>query len=154
MIVEEKIFGEMIFISPHKQSRKVNNEVVNFVYVYKNLLDKYTYLENERCEADDVIGVLTKKLYKDNKIYIITGDYDYLQLLYNDNVQIYTMKNEKLEKSSGDRYRDLMMKILIGDNSDNIFVIHTKLGPKTAMKYITNEEELKKNVKMKLLSKI
>ena len=24
------------------------------------------------------------------------------------------------EKSSGDRYTDLMMKILIGDNSDNI----------------------------------
>ena len=130
----------------YKQSRKVNNEVGEFfVYVYKNLLDKYTYLENERCEADDVIGVLTKKLYKDNKIYIITGDHDYLQLLYNDNVQIYTMKMKSLrEKSSGDRYRDLMMKILIGDNSDNIFAIHTKLGPKTAMKYITNEEELKK----------
>ncbi len=130
----------------YKQSRKVNNEVGEFfIYVYKNLMDKYTYLENERCEADDVIGVLTKKLYKENKVYIITGDHDYLQLLYNDNVQIYTMKMKSLrEKSSGDRYTDLMMKVLCGDNSDNIFAIHPKLGPKTAMKYITNEEELKK----------
>ena len=140
----------------YKQSRKVNNEVGEFfIYVYKNLLDKYTYLENEKCEADDIIGVLTKNLYKDNKIYIITGDHDYLQLLYNDNVQIYTMKMKSLrEKSSGDRNTDLMMKVLCGDSSDNIFAIHTKLGPKTAMKYITNEEELKKSVKMKLLKKI
>jgi 5'-3' exonuclease len=130
----------------YKQSRKVNNEVGEFfIYVYNNLMDKYIYLENNRCEADDVIGVLTKNLYKDNKIYIITGDHDYLQLLYNDNVQIYTMKMKSLrEKSSGDRYTDLMMKILTGDSSDNIFAIHKKLGPKTAMKYITNEEELKK----------
>lgn len=130
----------------YKQSRKVNNEIGEFfVYVYKNLLDKYTYLENERCEADDVIGVLTKKLYEDNKIYIITGDHDYLQLLYNDNVQIYTMKMKSLrEKSSGDRNTDLMMKILTGDSSDNIYAIHPKLGPKTAMKYISNDEELKK----------
>jgi 5'-3' exonuclease len=55
------------------------------------------------------------------------------------------MKMKSLrEKSSGDRYTDLMMKILTGDSSDNIFAIHKKLGPKTAMKYITNEEELKK----------
>ena len=65
------------------------------------------------------------------------------------------MKMKSLrEKSSGDRYTDLMMKILIGDNSDNIIAIHTKLGPKTAMKYITNKEELKKNVRMKKFVKI
>lgn len=139
----------------YKQSRKVNNEVGDFfVYVYKNLIEKYTYLENERCEADDIVGILTKKLYKDNKIYIITGDHDYLQLLYNENVQIYTMKMKSLrEKSSGDRYTDLMMKILTGDNSDNIFAIHTKLGPKTAMKYIQNEEELIKKCEDETISK-
>jgi len=130
----------------YKQSRKVNNEVGDFfVYIYNNVIDKYTYIENNRCEADDVIGVLTKKLYEDNKVYIITGDHDYLQLLYNDNVQIYTMKMQNLrDKSSGDRYTDLMMKILSGDNSDNIYAIHTKLGPKTAMKYIANNDELLK----------
>ena len=128
----------------YKQSRKVNNEIGDFfVYIYNNIIQEYTYIENNRCEADDVIGVLTKHLCKDNKIYIITGDHDYLQLLYNENVQIYTMKMKSLrEKSSGDRYTDLMMKILCGDNSDNICAIHNKLGPKTAMKYITSNEEL------------
>ncbi len=130
----------------YKQSRKVNNEVGDFfAHIYTNIIDKYTFIENERCEADDVIGILTKSLYENNTIYIITGDHDYLQLLYNDNVQIYNMKLKNLrDKSSGDRYTDLMMKILCGDSSDNIYAIHTKLGPKTAMKYITNNEELKK----------
>lgn len=139
----------------YKQSRKVNNEVGDFfAYVYNNLIEKYTYLENERCEADDIVGVLTKKLYNDNKIYIITGDHDYLQLLYNDNVQIYTMKMKSLrEKSSGDRYTDLMMKILTGDSSDNIFAIHTKLGPKTAIKYIQNKEELIKKCEDETINK-
>ncbi len=130
----------------YKQSRKVNNEVGDFfIYVYEKVISKYNCIENDKCEADDIVGVLTKTLYKDNKIYIITGDHDYLQLLYNENVQIYTMKMKSLrEKSSGDRYTDLMMKILCGDSSDNITPIHQKLGPKTAMKYITNEDELKK----------
>ena len=74
----------------YKQSRKVNNEVGEFfIFAYNNLIDKYIYLENDKCEADDIIGVLTKNLYENNKIYIITGDYDYLQLLYNDNVAKY-----------------------------------------------------------------
>ena len=130
----------------YKQSRKINNEIGGFfAYIYNNIIDKYTFIENNRCEADDVIGILTTKLYENNKIYIITGDYDYLQLFYNENVQIYNMKMINLrDKSSGDRYTDLMMKILCGDNSDNICAIHSKLGPKTAMKYITNNEELNK----------
>ena len=60
------------------------------------------------------------------------------------------MKNLR-DKSSGDRYTDLMMKILCGDNSDNIYAIHTKLGPKTAMKYITNNDELLKKCEDKTI---
>ena len=60
-----KEFGEMKFILNINNHVKVNNEVGEFfIYVYKNLMDKYIYLENDKCEADDVIGVLTKKLYK------------------------------------------------------------------------------------------
>ena len=57
------------------------------------------------------------------------------------------------EKSSGDRYTDLMMKILTGDSSDNIFAIHTKLGPKTAIKYIQNKEELIKKCEDETINK-
>ena len=126
----------------YKKSRKENNEVGDFfMYTYKNIINNYTYIYNNNCEADDIIGVLTKNLYKDNIIYIITGDHDYLQLLYNENVQIFNMKFKNLrEKSCGNNSHDLMLKILMGDNSDNIYPIHKKLGPKTAMKYINNPD--------------
>ena len=128
----------------YKKSRKENNEVGDFfMYVYKNIINNYTYIDNNKCEADDVIGILTKELYKNNTIYIITGDYDYLQLLYNDNVQIFNMKFKNLrEKSCGNSSHDLMLKILMGDKSDNIYPIHKKLGPKTAMKYIESPDIL------------
>ena len=45
-----------------------------------------------------------------------------------------------------------MMKILCGDTSDNILPIHPKLGPKTAMKYINNNKELKKKCEDKIIS--
>ena len=129
----------------YKKSRKTDQEVGKFFkFTYNNIIKNYFYIENNTCEADDIIGVLTKNLYKENKINIITGDYDYLQLLYNDNVNIYNLKYTNLkEKSCGCRKKDLMIKILMGDKSDNIFPIHKKLGIKTALKYIDNKELLK-----------
>lgn len=130
----------------YKKSRKENNEVGDFfMYTYKNIINNYTYIDNNNCEADDIIGILTKELYKNNIVYIITGDHDYLQLLYNENVQIFNMKFKNLrDKSCGNNENDLMLKILMGDSSDNIFPIHKKLGPKTAIKYIDNPELLLK----------
>lgn len=142
----EEIWRNSIY-PEYKQTRKVNNEVGEFFkYTYNNLINKYSYLECDKCEADDLIGILTKDLYKENKIYIITGDHDYLQLLYN-NVEIYDMKlNNLRDKSLGNRYNDLLHKILIGDKSDNIPAIHKKLGPKTVLKYLENNDELKKKL--------
>ena len=50
------------------------------------------------------------------------------------------------EKSCGNNQNDLMLKILMGDSSDNIYPIHKKLGPKTAQKYIENNELLLKKL--------
>jgi 5'-3' exonuclease len=82
------------------------------------------------------------------KVVIITGDHDYLQLLDEEGrVDIFDLKCKSLkDKSLGNSKKDLLHKILIGDKSDNIKAIHTKLGPKTALKYIDNENELKKKL--------
>tara|TARA_B100000575_G_scaffold285832_1_gene281682 strand:+ start:563 stop:1360 length:798 start_codon:yes stop_codon:yes gene_type:complete len=136
----------------YKKNRKVNNEVGEFfIHTYKNIIHKYNYINVDKCEADDIIGVLTKELYKDNKIYIITGDMDYLQLLYNENIQIYDLKyNNFREKSIG--YKDdLLKKIILGDISDNIPSIHKKLGAKTVDKYLNNKEELQNKLKDPLI---
>ena len=136
----------------YKKSRKVDNEVGPFFkYTYSNIINKYNYIECNNCEADDVIGIITKNMIKYDKIckvVIITGDHDYLQLFDDQGrIEIFDLKCKSLkDKSLGNSKKDLLNKILIGDKSDNITAIHTKLGPKTALKYIDNENELKKKL--------
>ena len=136
----------------YKKSRKVDNEVGPFFkYTYSNIINKYNYIECNNCEADDIIGIISKNMIKHNnlcRIKIITGDHDYLQLLDNEGyIEIYDLKCKSLkEKSLGDSKKDLLHKILMGDKSDNITAIHSKLGPKTALKYINNQDELDKKL--------
>jgi len=96
-------------------------------------------LSHPKLEADDCIAISVKYLlekYLNVKIYIITSDKDYLQLI-EPRVQIFDMsfKNIALKKSStGDAQTDLFCKIVMGDISDNISSVLTKCGPKTALK--------------------
>ena len=131
----------------YKKSRKVDNEIgAFFKYTYSNIINKYHYIECDNCEADDIIGIITKNIVKHKcNIYIITGDHDYLQLIDDEQyIRIYDLKYKNLkDKSLGNSKKDLLHKIILGDKSDNISSIHPKLGPKTALKYIENENELK-----------
>lgn len=137
----------------YKKSRKVNNEIGEFfIHTYKNIIHKYNYISIDKCEADDIIGVLTKELYKDNKIYIITGDMDYLQLLYNENIQIYDLKYKSFREKSIGYKDDLLKKIILGDISDNIPSIHKKLGIKTVEKYLNDKEQLENKLKDPLIN--
>ena len=138
--------------SDYKKSRKVDNEIGPFFkYTYSNIINNYNYIECDNCEADDIVGIITKNILKYDllcHITIITGDHDYLQLLDNEErVKIFDLKcNNLKDKSLGCSKKDLLHKILIGDKSDNITAIHSKLGPKTALKYINNQNELNKKL--------
>ena len=96
-------------------------------------------------EADDCLAILSKRLLKsfpDANITIITSDMDYLQLA-NDNIQLYDLKYKKLterKSSFNNAEKDLFVKILTGDKSDNIKGVFKKCGPKTACKYFDNKE--------------
>jgi 5'-3' exonuclease len=102
-------------------------------------------------EADDCIALSVKNLvnrYPQCHIYIITSDRDYLQLNAH-NVDLYnlTYKNIAENKSStGNAEDDLEIKIIMGDNSDNIPSVFPKCGPKTALKCIENPEFFKKKL--------
>ena len=118
-----------------------------FKKVYnENLLEKagadFVIKYNE-LEADDIIA-LTKKYINFNspnsKIYIITNDQDYLQLI-DDTTVIYNLKFKELndnKKSFKDPKKDLLCKIIIGDKSDNIPPVFNKCGIKTVEKYLND----------------
>lgn len=108
-------------------------------------------LKHPKLEADDCIALSIKHLrnrYPECTIYVITSDKDYLQL-NESNVHLFNMgfKNIAENKSStGDPVRDLKIKILMGDTSDNIPSVFPKCGQKTAEKCIDDKEFFKKKM--------
>lgn len=104
-------------------------------------------LYHPNLEADDCIAISVKYIvekYNNPNIYIITSDRDYLQL-QNKNVQIFNLSYKNL-KSTGDPQKDLAIKILMGDQSDNIPSVFPKCGEKTAIKCFEDEDYLNKKI--------
>lgn len=104
-------------------------------------------------EADDVIGTLAKQADKEKiKTLIATGDKDMAQLVTDNIKLIDTMKNlrmgpKEVEKKFGivaERFVDYLT--LAGDASDNIPGVE-KVGPKTAIKWISEYGSLDEVIK-------
>jgi 5'-3' exonuclease len=104
-------------------------------------------LKCPKLEADDCIAISVNYLiekYPQCTIYIITSDRDYLQLV-KPNVHIFSLTYKPL-RSTGDPKRDLLLKIIMGDTSDNIPAIFPKCGEKTALKCIDDPTMFKKKI--------
>jgi len=103
-------------------------------------------------EADDCVAILAKNIvekYPKANITIITSDMDYLQLACS-NIQPIDLKYRKLterKSSFNDAKKDLFVKILTGDKSDNIKGVFKKCGVKTACKYYDNKELFEEKLK-------
>ena len=100
----------------------------------------------DHLEADDIVYLTKKKLIEkgwNQPIVMITNDNDYLQLL-DGQTHIFNMNGkggDLSKRSCGDPVKDLKIKIIMGDVSDNIPAIHQGIGPKTAMKLASLPEE-------------
>ena len=105
-------------------------------------------LYHPKLEADDCIAITVKHLIKETpncNIYIITSDRDYLQLNA-PNVKIFNLAYKNIAENKTtceEAIRDLQIKILSGDSSDNIPSVFPKCGPKTAIKCIEDPEFFK-----------
>ena len=108
-------------------------------------------LSHNRLEADDCIALYTFELCKsDCMIYIITNDMDYLQLAA-PNVKLLNLKYKYLtdnKKWYGNPEKDLFIKIIMGDKSDDIPAIFNKCGPKMAEKCFNDKEYFKSRLKI------
>jgi 5'-3' exonuclease len=110
-------------------------------------------LYHPRLEADDCIAIGVKQLVEkyppsECSIYIITSDNDYLQLI-RENVHIYNLAFKNLKESkifTGNPEKDLQLKIIMGDTSDNIPSVFPKCGIKTAMKCLEDPEFFEKKM--------
>ncbi len=99
-------------------------------------------------EADDVIGTLAKQAEQHGlQTLISTGDKDMAQLVDDNITLINTMTNKRydhngvIEKFGVAPEKIIDYLALVGDTSDNIPGI-TKCGPKTAVKWLTQYQNL------------
>lgn len=105
-------------------------------------------LEVPKVEADDVMGTLAEEAFQQGyKTVISTGDKDLAQLVNDNIILIDTMRNTTLDYQGvidkfGVKPEQIIDYLtLIGDKSDNIPGVN-KVGPKTAVKWLTEHKTL------------
>lgn len=88
--------------------------------VWYNEDDEQTYVSG--IEADDVIGVLAKRFSNDENrnVIVMTGDGDFTQLDYLDNLTIINFEGKIMTAEHGCGAFDLLHKIVNGDSKDDI----------------------------------
>ena len=99
-----------------------------------------TLISIDKIEADDTISYLAQKFAANNKkVTIVSSDKDFLQVV-DQNIEVYSPikkktygKKEVQEEIGMIPENYLIMKALLGDNSDNLTGIKG-LGPKTLLK--------------------
>lgn len=84
--------------------------------------DKETNLTHSNgMEADDVIGILAKRLTSEGKnVTVMTGDGDFTQLDYLPNLKIIGFDGKPAVPEYGCGYYDLLHKIINGDDKDDV----------------------------------
>ena len=96
-------------------------------------------------EADDVVYGLVRRVYDAAgegevagavpRVVCISNDNDYLQLRRFAGLLVYNLQDKNLaDRSCGCPEKDLLVKVLSGDKSDNIAPCVKGIGPKTALK--------------------
>ena len=91
-------------------------------------------------EADDILATISRMVPDRKENIIISADKDFIQLTAYTNVHLYDpMKKIMIEE---DGKRNLDIKIMTGDKSDNIPNIKPLIGEKTAIKLLDDEEKL------------
>lgn len=88
----------------------------------------YTSLNIKRIEADDIIGILTKKLALDGvPVMIVSSDGDYPQLQQFPDVKQWAPQLKKFVKPKhGSPRMDLFYKLLKGDKKDNVASVRVR----------------------------
>ena len=131
-----------------KQYGKYPLDKDNFMIALEEMIEEireiftniYT-ITNERTEGDDIIAILTRHAF--NKVgydvVIVSGDTDLNQLTAQKNVRQYNPMNNQFFNVINPK-KELQIKILSGDKSDNIKPIRKGVGVKTAEKILNLDE--------------
>lgn len=122
---------------------KLKDDLLEFKFRKKSLPIEVHTIQHDRAEADDLVYIYCRHVNREEEKVIITGDHDYLQLL-DDQTEIYDLKLNMLRnKSLGSNDKDVLLKVLGGDPSDNIAKIMPKKRAEALIKETPIDDVLK-----------
>lgn len=108
----------------------------------------YRFVKVDGAEGDDVIATIMKSLDGYMLKVLFASDKDFLQI---DGIKQFDLSGKEVLRKWGDEelsaHDFMMMKLLLGDVSDNIPKVFDKVGPKKALKLIHDKEALKAKLK-------
>ncbi len=110
----------------------------DFIEEVKETFPNIRTIMVDGCEGDDIIAVLAKEVFNDKEVIILSTDGDMNQLTQYPWINQYDPLKKKIIKAINP-VRDLQLKIIMGDKSDNIPAIKPKCGKVTAEKIIVNQ---------------
>jgi len=106
-----------------------------FMEDLKEALTMIHFLAVHRCEADDIIAVLTKERFQKDDVVNYSTDKDMYQLFkYKNYTQFDPIKKKFITHLNP--ARELVLKILTGDRGDDIPGVKSKCGPVTAQQML------------------
>lgn len=150
----------------YKANRKVSRDksTINFENFFpvldsfledmKKAFKNVYFIRLDRVEGDDIIAILSNDILdKNHNITIVSSDRDLVQLMKHKNVKQFDPLKKTFIKSLNPE-KDLLIKIISGDSSDNIPAIKKRCGKATALKIINDgienhllDEQTKDNYK-------
>ena len=139
-------------LSTKTNFKQVFNETYTTIIpkIIKENKDRIHKIRIDKLEADDIIAVICKhyeKKYPEEKVYLISGDKDFLQLGRENLIFINYKSKKPFTLTLEEAKEQLKLKILNGDCSDNILTIFPKdrkiLSLKKRKELIENEDKLK-----------
>ena len=128
----------------YKQSRiKKDNFNSDIFIIFEEYLNNNNYktCKYDNLEADDIVYLIQKKIKDRTNVIIITNDNDYLQM-YSSNIKIFNMQFKDISlRINYNPNVELLLKIIIGDKSDNIPKIINGIKKDGALKIALMTEE-------------
>ena len=165
-----QVWRKCVYTEYKSTRAKANDTLIQAQHVLLDIVSTYgDILSSEGLEADDVAYLTVKLLrqyHANTEIRIITSDRDYLQMVFDDKIHLMDAPGKPIV-GSGSCTKDLWMKILMGDKSDNIPPVCKGCGKKIAEQLANDsvaleeyvekkkcQEELKRNRRLICMSEI
>lgn len=132
------------------KTQPIKEYINNVIFKDLDVEEKYGYrfVKVDGAEGDDVIATIMKSLDGYMLKILFASDKDFLQI---DGIKQFDLSGKEVLRKWGDEelsaHDFMMMKLLLGDVSDNIPKVFDKVGPKKALKLIHDKEALKAKLK-------